>query len=101
MTLLCELVAKETDVSNYTNYVFKCLDEDYACYTKYLMVTRFPNWNHRKINIGEIGYLSFFEIIAGESKWYDGNNMIPYRYSFIQFIKFISKPEDKNREFRC
>lgn len=79
----------------YVTYVFECLDKEIIKETKYIMCTRFPNWDHRKIELDEIGYLNFFEIRAGIDKWFDGSKMIPYNYSNIQFIKFVAK-KDKN-----
>lgn len=99
MTILVKLVAKETDPSNYTTYVFECLDKEVASSSKYIMCTRYPNWEHRVINLGEIGYLNFVEIRAGIDKWFDGKQMIPYYYNGIQFIKFILKPEKKDYEY--
>ena len=95
MTVLSRLVAKEEDTCGYVTYVFECLDKEIIKNTKYIMCTRYPNWNHRVINIGEVGYLNFFEIIAGVDKWFDGEKMIPYNYNGIQFHRFVSKPEDK------
>lgn len=99
MTILAKLVASETDSLNYTTYVFECLEKDVKIETEYIMCTRWPNWEHRKIEIGEIGFLSFFEIRAGIDKWYNGKNMIPYRYNNIQFIKFLKKPKEKTHKF--
>ena len=97
MTILAQLVAKETDCFGYTIYVFKCLEE--VKDTQYIMCTRYPNWNHRTIQIGEVGYLNFIEIQAGIDKWFNGNEMIPYNYDNIQFIKFIEKPEKTDNKF--
>lgn len=99
MTVLAELVAKESDTLGYTTYVFKCLDEEIIKSTKYIMCTRYPNWNHRIIQIGEVGYLNFEEVRAGIDKWFDGSNMIPYNYNAVQFIKFIQKTNSDNYEF--
>ena len=99
MTILAKLLASERDSMGYVTYVFECLDENIIRQTKYIMCTRFPNWDHRKIEIGEIGFLNFFEIKAGIDKWYDGKNFIPYRYNNIQFIKFIEKPNKKSHKF--
>lgn len=99
MTILAKLLASESDPMGYTTYVFECLDENIIRQTKYIMCTRFPNWDHRKIEIGEIGFLNFFEIKAGIDKWYDGKNFIPYRYNNIQFIKFVEKPDKKSHKF--
>ena len=92
-TILCKLVAKETDSLGYTTYVFErsrfTLHDD-----KYLMCVRFPNWEHRSIGYGEEGYLKYNEVTAGVDVWYDGEKQIPYKYTDIHFIKFISKKEN-------
>lgn len=99
ITILAKLVAKEKDTLGYITYVFECLDEDIIKQSRYIMCTRFPNWNHRNIEISETGYLNFVEIRAGIDKWFDGNNMIPYNYNNIQFLKFIAKPRSNNYEY--
>jgi len=100
MTVLAKLVAKESDTMGYVTYVFECLDTEIKKETKYIMCTRFPNWDHRIIELDEIGYLNFFEIQAGISKWFDGNKMIPYNYNNIQFIKFVKKKSQDNITFK-
>lgn len=99
MVVLAKLVASEDDSMGYITYVFECLEPEIKIESKYIMCTRFPNWDHRKIEIGEIGFLSFFEIKAGISMWFDGNKMIPYNYNNIQFIKFIEKQEEQSYKF--
>lgn len=101
MTALVRLVAKEEDTLGYVTYVFECLDTEIIELSKYIMCTRYPNWSHRSIKIGEVGYLNFVEIRAGIDKWFDGKNMIPYNYNGIQFIKFIQKPETQECEYIC
>ena len=98
MTILAKLLANELDILGYETYVFECLEEIRKD-TKYLMCTKFPNWESKKINIGDIGFLSFIEIRAGVDKWFDGNQMIPYKYNNVQFLKFIKKPEEKLHKF--
>lgn len=99
MTVLAKLVAKAEDSQGYINYVFENLEEDVRKETRYILCTRFPNWDHRTIELEEIGFLNFIEIRAGITKWFNGNDMVPYNYSLIQFIKFIKKPTDKTNEF--
>lgn len=89
MTILAQLVASKTDSREYTTYVFKCLDNITTQYTEYIMCTRYPNWDHRDIRIGEVGYLNFEERLAGIDKWFDGERFINYQYDGIQFVKFI------------
>ena len=99
MTVLACLVAKEKDTLGYSTYVFECVDKEVIESTRYIMCTRYPNWNHRDIDIGEVGYLNFIEIRAGIDKWFDGQNMIPYNYNNIQFIKFVQKPETREHKY--
>lgn len=91
MTVLAQLVASNTDNLGYITYVFKCLEDNVG--TPYIMCVRYPNWNHRQIKLGETGYLTVLEVRAGVSTWYDGKQMIPYRYDAIQFLKFVEKQE--------
>ena len=93
MTVLAKLLASEEDALGYITYVFECLDEDVIKETRYIMCTRYPNWDHRKIEIGEVGFLNFFEVKAGVDKF------VPYRYSNIQFMKFVEKPIKKPHKF--
>lgn len=99
-TTLAKLIAKETDTGNYTTYVFKIINktEVLRIGSKYIMCVRFPNWEHREIFLGERGYLSYEVIRAGVDRWFDGKNLIPYRYNMVQFVKFIQKPKTLKRE---
>lgn len=99
MVTLCKLVAKEIDFFGYITYVFENLEEYMIKKTKYIMTIRYPNWNHKDLKLGEIGYLQFEEIRAGVDKWFDGKEMIPYRYNAIQFLKFVDKPEEKDYKY--
>lgn len=99
MTILAQLVASNTGNLGYITYVFKCLEDDVASISRYVMCVRYPNWNHRKIALGEIGYLTFEEVKAGKDTWYNGKTMIPYKYNAVQFLKFVGKPEELNHEY--
>lgn len=99
MTILARLVANEEDALGYITYVFECLDKEVIVDSKYIMCTRYPNWDHRKIDIGEEGYLNFFEVRAGVDKWFDGTKMVPYNYNNVQFMKFIAKPRIKDHKY--
>lgn len=99
MVALAKLVARETDSMGYTTYVFEILDEEIRKITKYIMCTQFYNWDHRLVELDEIGYLNCIEIQAGIDKWFNGSTMIPYNYNMVQFIKFISKPKKESHEF--
>ena len=90
ITILAKLAASNIDPEQYVTYVFQDLESK-----EYLMCVQFPNWEHRSLRLGEIGFLEYKEIRAGIDTWFDGSKMIPYNYNNIQFIKFIPKPEEK------
>ena len=86
---------------DYMTYVFQLVDVDDAARigNKYVLCTQFPNWEHRQINIDEVGYLQFKEIVPGIHTWFDGSEFKNYNYYMIQFIKFVpehTKADDTN-----
>lgn len=91
-TVYVKLVAEQEDIEHYITYVFEVLDtesrKDIGC--KYVMCVRYPNWNEGSITLQDTGFLKFIEVVAGEDKWFDGTQQVPYKYSNWQFIKFIS-----------
>ena len=97
MTFLGKLVAIQYDVLNYTYYVFKVLndDEQKIHRAKFITCVRFPNWNHKDLEIGDYGYINMEKIKAGVDTWFDGTNLIPYKYDHDQFIKLIPTGETK------
>lgn len=97
VTIYCKLVAKEHDLNGYTTYVFQNL-EDAPFGHKYCMCTRWPNWEHRNIEINESGYLTYKEVIAGQDTWWDGSKFIPYNYTNIIFIKFVKKIDNYEKD---
>ena len=99
-TILGILKAKREDNMGYINYVFECLDDNIRMYTPYILCTRYPDWCHAPVNIGDKGYLTVHEIEAGEHKWFDGEKLIPYKYDTIQFIKFIPTEEKENEIYK-
>lgn len=90
-TLRAKVLAIEEDPFGYINYVFEIQDS----LNYYLMCTQFPNWDHRKLNLGEEGYLTYKINTAGVDKWYDGTGFKIYNYDTVQFIKFINLPSIK------
>lgn len=89
------LRASQTDALDYTTYVFEVDAQDpFYQHSKFVMPTRYPNWETRKIEIGETGYLHFIEVIAGEDKYWNGATFTPYNCSNWQFMNFIEKPKE-------
>ena len=95
VTLHAEFISFEHGINGYTIYVFKNLDNP-EWFNKYIMCVRFPNWDHRGIELNERGFLTYKENIAGES-YYDStlqeNNL--YKYNSLQFIKFLKEIDTK------
>lgn len=99
ITIKSQLVAKEHDLLDYTTYVFKCLESNVPFGHKYCMMTRCPNWNHRDIDIGEIGYVEYEEVKAGDN-WYNPQTKTytPYNYTNIYFIKFVKEVDSSKKD---
>lgn len=64
------------------------------------MCIRFKNWEHRNIDIGEIGYLTYREVEEGKDHWYDRdtNTFIPYNYTNLIFIKFVKAVDNSKKD---
>lgn len=100
ITLKCKLVAKEKDLLDYQTLVFENLEINPPFGHKYIMTVRFPNWNHRDVEIGEYGFLTYNEVIAGKDGWYDSDTgkIIPYNYTNIIFIKFVKEVDSSKKD---
>jgi hypothetical protein len=85
--VLAELVAAKC--GTYTMYVFKKLEDG-----EYIMCTKLPNWQTPDVNIGDIGFLQYQEVKAGEPFFNLGSQRTDiYKYSNIYFVNFILKPD--------
>lgn|SRR5574344_1617325 len=83
-----KLLGKRSGV--YTTYVFKLIDSE-----EFIMCTRLPNWQTPEINIGDVGFLQYQIVLAGEN-FYDPikeQNLI-YKYNNIYFINFVQHLEN-------
>lgn len=91
-----KLIAIRVDAGGYIVYVFKNIfpkdNED-----KFIMCTRFPNWNCCELQLGDIGYVKVQKVEAGKNSWYDSEQqkLVPYNYSGIHFLDFVyEKPKE-------
>ena len=91
------VLAKEEDFGGYWILVFKDLDNKQFG-KQYIMCVVCPNWQTRIPDIGERGYLNYETVVAGEDKYWDGNQFIPYRYTNIYFIKFIKEVDNSKKD---
>lgn len=95
VTLIVKVEAILHESTGYTTYIFKNLDESASFLYKYVMCTRYPNWEHRGLKIDEEGFLTYQPVNEGIDKWFDGYNLVPYKFSANRFINFINKPNEK------
>ena len=96
-TIKAKLLTYREDYGGYILYVFENLEsKDWT--SKYKMTVRFPNWDCPFIGIGDIGYLNYKEVVAGESTWWDkdSQSMKYYNYTNCIFENFIHEqtPEE-------
>jgi len=86
---IVEVELKAVRESTYTMYVFKNLET-----SEYIMCTRLPNWQTPDLVIGDVGFLNYQIVQAGEEYFNpDTEQLIKYLYSNIYFINFVNKSE--------
>lgn len=93
-TIHAKLITLREDIGGYIIYVFQNLANG-----TYEMVTRLPRWESPILKIGDVGFLKYTEVIAGEDTWYDreSSQKIPYRFTGVYFIDFVcEKPSESN-----
>lgn len=101
-TIYGQLVAVQEE--QYTQYVFKNLDETEDSWDRYIMVTKCPNWqSFTKPELGQNGYLTFEPVDAGNT-YYNVNtdSYEQYKhtaYYFIDFVKEQQKIDVKDFKF--
>lgn len=88
-TIRAKLLDYSEDIGGYIVYVFIDLDYIGATPSPYVMVTRFPNWNAPMYKIGDSGFLSYKDVVAGQTDWWDGHQYHKYKYTDSVFEKFI------------
>ena len=98
ITLHVRFIVASDDGMGYITYVFENLEyQDWR--VQYIMCVRFPNWNQKYFEEGDEGYLTVRYVQEGVDKWYDGTELIPYKYTNIIFLKFIPiKPKVETTE---
>lgn len=100
-TIYCKVLEIVHDPFGYVDYVVESLDktQEKLLVTKYLIVTKFPNWDHRELSKGETGFLKYKEITPGVDQWFDGKDMNYYKsFEGWQFMKFIGKTPEVDQE---
>jgi hypothetical protein len=91
-----KLVATKDSFGGYVVYVFENLDSK-SYLDKYMMCTRFPNWQCQTVTINDTGYVKYREVQAGKDVWYDMNidKWISYKYTGTHFLDFVKEKEPK------
>ena len=93
------MVAKEQDLMGYQLLVFKNLETPCPFGHNFCMLTVFPNWEARVPDIGEVGYVNYQEIHAGDT-YYDRTNDSIMRYNFdnLVFYKFVKEVDSSKKD---
>lgn len=93
-TVYSKLVAYREDFGRYIIYVFEVIGEK-SLFDRYIMCTRFPNWESPLLSIGDIGFLKYKDVQAGKDLWYDWKTQttIPYKYTGCHFVDFVLDTE--------
>lgn len=93
-TLKAQLIAKSDKLNGFQTLVFK----DVKYKADYIMVTVFPNWDMPTIQLGDIGYLKYREVIAGQDTWYNVETQaqVYYKNTDCHFIEFVHEPKIQN-----
>ena len=85
-----ELITLRNEPGGYIIYLFRNLDSN-SWDTRYVMTTRFPNWDCPFLKKGDIGFLKYKEVEAGKSTWWNNNTQtnVAYKYDNVIFENFI------------
>lgn len=81
------------DDLNYTTIVFENLeytDPDYH----YIMAVMFPNWDQKPMKIGDVGYVNVRYVTGGVDQWYNGSELVYYRYTNVIFLRFVTEGQE-------
>jgi hypothetical protein len=99
ITIHAELIDYSQDINDYTLLVFLNLESNHWT-NKYIMCVKFPNWDHGPIKLNSRGFLTYKEIREGIDKWYNPNSkeMVPYKYTNVQFIRFLPEKISDNED---
>lgn len=100
-TIRGKLVAKLDE--QYTTMVFQNLDELNDSLLRYVTVTKLPNWTGSIPNIGDVGFLEYEYVNAGD-EYYQRNTGVKetYKYTqcyFLNFVKELDKELINNYKF--
>ncbi len=95
----CKLIASECDILDYHNLVFKILENNCPFGHSYTLITVFPNWGSRIPEVGEVGYLMYDEVLAGDT-YYNRNTDSIMKYNFSNFVfkKFIKEVDNSKKD---
>ena len=69
----------------YTVYVFQEVDT-----SEYIMCTRLPNWKVPNVELGDIGFLQYQIVNAGDEYITPMGEKIYYKYANSYFINFVN-----------
>lgn len=89
-----KLVTYREDVGGYIVYVFQNLADG-----TYELCIRLPRWETPFLKIGDVGFLKYNEVRAGEDTWYNPETQshVPYKQTQVYFVDFVyEKPVESD-----
>lgn len=94
VTIKSKCVASQSGA--YTVYVFENLS---TSPTSLVTTTQCPHWNGRKPSIGEVGFLEYDAVEAGEGYTSHNGNASQYNYTANYFIGFVPETPIINNNY--
>lgn len=84
------------EFGGYITYIFENL-ESTSWTNKYILVTRYPNWEDSFPNIGDVGYITYSEIICGEEYFNTRTQKYEkYQSTHFRYDKFLIEQKIDN-----
>lgn len=76
--------------ARYTMYVFKNLEDN-----TFIMCTRLPDWQTPDIKVGDVGFLKYQPVQAGEEYFDPSTGEVNvYKYTNIYFLNFVLEADE-------
>ena len=99
LTIHCRLLAKEADLMGYQTLVFKNLDNA-PFGNNYCMMTVWPNWESYIPEVGDIGYVTYDSVTAGEDTYFNRETKTIEKYNFTNLIfsKFVKEQDNSKKD---
>lgn len=99
-TIHAKLIKEQEDTNGFIYYIFENLESN-SWDNRFLMVTRYPNWEWGFPKVNQEGFLVYTELFEG-SEYYDYkcDKMSKIQQSHIRFEKFFNEPIKEDQTYK-